>query len=235
MKLMKTMAAAMCAAMTLNGCTTMLLWGENDPFSETTTTRQAAQDEIQAFGVVQQANSQLEKGSLVMMGRKNWFVVNPKDSAKLQSILNVKLDKAFQIVDRYAHKPLESFPVTLKSAKSHEFTTDFCLRYDTAKADDIAKLKALSFEMRKPSEKGKGQTPYYVRCDTAAGKFYQSPPNYRADYHFETPFPVSVNYTVKHKSADAEKLIGNLLGTPLALAVDAVGAVVLWPVYLMQR
>ena len=89
--------------------------------------------------------------------------------------------------------------------------------------------------MRKPSEKGKGQTPYYVRCDTAAGKFYQSPPNYRADYRFETPFPVSVNYTVKHKSADAEKLIGNLLGTPLALAVDAVGAVVLWPVYLMQR
>ncbi|WP_416190953.1 hypothetical protein [Neisseria sp. CCUG12390] len=233
MKLMKTTAAAMCAVMTLNGCT-MFLWGENDPFSERTTTRQAAQDEIQAFGVVRQANSQLEKGSLVMMGAKNWFVVNPEDSAKLQGVLNVKLDKAFQIVGRYDHKPLKSFPVTLKSAKSNDFTTDFCLRYDTVQADDIAKLKALSFEMRKSSEKGK-ETPYYVRCDTAAGKFYQSPPNYRADYRFETPFPVSVDYTVTHKSTDFGKLARNLFWTPVTLAGDAVLAVVILPFSLMKR
>ena len=43
-----------------------------------------AKDNIHAFGVVAKDNTQLETGSLVMMGGKYWFVVNPKDSAKLK-------------------------------------------------------------------------------------------------------------------------------------------------------
>lgn len=230
-------AAALCAVMVLNGCT-LFLWGHNDPFSESSRYREVAKDEIQAFGVVKQANSQLAQGSLVMMGKNNWFVVNPQDSAKLKGVLDVKLDKAFQIVSGYSHQPLQSFPVRLKAAGSNDFVSDFCLRYDTAKPADIAKLKALSFKEHRPEGAAKGSAVYYVRCETAEGKFYQSPPGYRADYRFETPFPVSVGYheTVKH--TDGGKLIHNIFWTPVALAGDAalaVVALVTAPLHLLSR
>lgn len=237
MKLMKTTAAAVCAAMSLNGCT-LLLWGHDNPFSETTTQHEVAKDEIQAFGVVKQANSQLEQGSLVMMGKQNWFVVNPQDSAKLQGVLNVKLDKAFQIVGKYNHQPLQSFPVVLKAADNNDFSTDFCLRYDTAKAADIVKLKALSFKEVQPGKSAKNQTPYYLHCTGAAGKFYRTPQNYRADYRFETPFPVSVTYSITKKHTDAGKLVGNIVMTPLTLAGDAalaVTALALSPLALLTK
>lgn len=216
--------AAVCAAVSLNGCT-LFLWGHNDPFSESSRYREVAKDQIQAFGVVKQANSQLAQGSLVMMGQNNWFVVNPADSAKLQGVLDVKLDKAFQIVDEHSHQPLESFPVRLKAAGSNDFVSDFCLRYDTAKAADTAKLKALSFKEHRPEGAQKGSAAYYVRCETASGKFYQSPPDYRADYRFETPFPVSVGYTETIKHTDGGKLAHNIVMTPMTLAGDAVLAV----------
>ncbi|HEZ3747151.1 TPA: hypothetical protein WIA67_002023, partial [Neisseria meningitidis] len=82
----KTTAAVLAAALMLNGCTAMM-WGMNDPFSQTTAYKHVDKDQIRAFGVVAKDNAQLEKGSLVMMGGKYWFVVNPEDSAKLTGIL----------------------------------------------------------------------------------------------------------------------------------------------------
>ncbi|MDO4908198.1 hypothetical protein [Neisseria sp.] len=237
MKLMKTTAAAVCAAMTLNGCTA-LVWKMNDPFSETATRHEVAKDEIQAFGVVKQANSQLAQGSLVMMGRQNWFVVNPDDSARLQGVLEAKLDKAFQIVGAYTHQPLDSLPVRLKAADGNDFSTSFCLRYDTADATDTAKLKALSFEAKQPGKQAKNRTPYYIRCENASGRFYRSPPDYRADYRFETPFPVTVSYTATKKHVDAAKLVSNIAMTPLTLAGDAAAAVVklaVLPLRLLEK
>ena len=93
----KTTAAVLAAALMLNGCTAMM-WGMNDPFSETTAYKHVDKDQIRAFGVVAKDNAQLEKGSLVMMGGKYWFVVNPEDSAKLTGILKIGLDKPFQMV-----------------------------------------------------------------------------------------------------------------------------------------
>lgn len=236
MKLMKTTSAMVCAAMSLNGCT-LILWGKDSPFSETTTRHEVAKDEIQAFGVVQQANSQLAQGSLVMMGKQNWFVVRPQDSAKLQGVLNVKLEKAFQIVDRYRHQPLQSFPVELKTANGNDFSTDFCLRYDTVKAADIAKLKALSFKEKLPEKAAKTQTPYYIRCTSASGQFYRTPQNSRADYRFETPFPVSVGYSTTHKHTDVGQLLVNIAMTPITLAGDAalaVTAIAVSPILLLS-
>lgn len=223
--------------MTLNGCT-LLLWGQHNPFSESTTHHEITQDEIQAFGVVKQANSQFARGSLVMMGKENWFVVNPQDSAKLQGILDVKLDKAFQIVNSYNHQLLKSFPIDLKAAESNDFSTKFCLRYDTDKAADIAKLKALAFETKQPSKSAANQTPYYVRCEHVAGKFYQSPPTYRSDYRFETPFPVTVYHTVTKKHTDKVQLLLNITSTPIAVAADAalaVASLALLPVFLVAK
>ncbi|MBF1282049.1 MAG: hypothetical protein HXM84_06235, partial [Neisseria sp.] len=106
MKFRRFVPALLISALTLNGCT-VFLWGENNPFHKTTTEKTVAKDNIQAFGVVAKDNTQLETGSLVMMGKKYWFVVNSKDSAKLKAVLDVKLDKQFQMVQqnpRYTYK-----------------------------------------------------------------------------------------------------------------------------------
>ena len=83
MKFRHFVPALLISALTLNGCTAFL-WGGNNPFHKTTTEKTVAKDKIHAFGVVAKDNTQLETGSLVMMGGKYWFVVNPKDSAKLR-------------------------------------------------------------------------------------------------------------------------------------------------------
>lgn len=82
----KTTAAVLAATLILNGCT-MMLRGMNNPVSQTITRKHVDKDQIRAFGVVAEDNAQLEKGSLVMMGGKYWFAVNPEDSAKLTGLL----------------------------------------------------------------------------------------------------------------------------------------------------
>ncbi|PKT84460.1 hypothetical protein CWI59_10635, partial [Neisseria meningitidis] len=81
----KTTAAVLAATLMLTGCT-LMLWGMNNPLSDTTTRKHADKDQIRAFGVVAEHHAQLEKGSLAMMGGKYWFVVNPEDPAKLTAI-----------------------------------------------------------------------------------------------------------------------------------------------------
>lgn len=221
----KTTAAVLAASLMLNGYATAMLWGMNNPFSQTTRHQTVANDHILAFGIVAQNHSQLEKGSLVMMGGKYWFVVNPKDSAELTGILNVKLDKQFQMVQYNPRYAYEALPVELETPDSQTFKTDFCLRYDTDKAADLAKLEKLSF---KPS-KLDGQT-VYTRCISAAGKYYATPQNLSADYRFEQSVPVNLYYRVSRKHTDAWKLTANVLQTPMALMMDAAGAVLMLPV-----
>lgn len=117
----KTTAAVLAATLMLNGCT-LMLWGMNNPVSETITRKHVDKDQIRAFGVVAEDNAQLEKGSLVMMGGKYWFVVNPEDSAKLTGILKAGLDKPFQIVeDTPSYARHQALPVKLESPGSQEF------------------------------------------------------------------------------------------------------------------
>ena len=221
----KTTAAVLAATLVLNGCTAMM-WGMNDPFSETTSYKHVDKDQIRAFGVVAKDNAQLEKGSLVMMGGKYWFVVNPEDSAKLTGILKIGLDKPFQMVQhnpRFAHQAL---PVKLESPGSQNFSTDdLCLRYDTDRPADIAKLKQLEFEAV-----GLDNRTIYTRCVSAKGKYYATPQELNADYHFEQSVPADIYYTVTEKHTDKFKLFENILYTPPFLILDTAGAVLALPV-----
>lgn len=222
----KTTAAVLAATLMLNGCTFML-WGMNDPFIQTTDRKHVDKDQIRAFGVVAEDNAQLEKGSLVMMGGKYWFVVNPEDSAKLTGILKAGLDKPFQIVeDTPSYARHQALPVKLESPGSQNFSTDgLCLRYDTDRPDDIAKLKQLEFKAVKLDK----QT-IYTRCVSAKGKYYATPQKLNADYHFEQSVPVEIYYMVEGKYTDKLKLFGNILYTPPLLILDAAGAVLALPI-----
>lgn len=222
----KTTAAVLAATLMLNGCT-LMLWGMNNPVSETITRKHVDKDQIRAFGVVAEDNAQLEKGSLVMMGGKYWFVVNPEDSAKLTGILKAGLDKPFQIVeDTPSYARYQALPVKLESPGSQNFSTDgLCLRYDTDRPDDIAKLKQLEFKAVKLDN----QT-IYTRCVSAKGKYYATPQKLNADYHFEQSVPVEIYYMVEGKYTDKLKLFGNILYTPPLLILDAAGAVLALPI-----
>nr|WP_101124790.1 hypothetical protein [Neisseria meningitidis] len=221
----KTTAAVLAAALMLNGCTAMM-WGMNDPFSQTTAYKHVDKDQIRAFGVVAKDNAQLEKGSLVMMGGKYWFVVNPEDSAKLTGILKAGLDKPFQIVeDPPSYARHQALPVKLESPGSQNFSTEgLCLRYDTDRPADIAKLKQLEFEAVELDNR-----TIYTRCVSAKGKYYATPQKLNADYHFEQSVPVDIYYTVTEKHTDKSKLFGNILYTPPLLILDAAGAVLALP------
>lgn len=220
MKFRHSAIALLVGVLTLNGCTTDL-WERNSPFHQTTTEKTVAKDNIQAFGVVAQDNTQLETGSLVMMGKKYWFVVNPKDSAKLKAVLGAKLSKRFQMVQQNPKQVYEALPVELKSPEAQTFRSNFCLRYDTQKVAEIVKLKQLAF---KPVELD-GKT-VYTRCISAEGHYYATPKNVAEDRHFDTAVPVRIYYTETKTSTDVWKLTGNILKTPLALALDAVGVVI---------
>lgn len=220
MKFRRFVPALLISALTLNGCT-VFLWGENNPFHKTTTEKTVAKDNIQAFGVVAKDNTQLETGSLVMMGGKYWFVVNSKDSAKLKAILDAKLSKRFQMVRQNPKQVYEALPVELKSPEAQTFRSKFCLRYDTQKAAEIAKLKQLAFKPVELDDK-----TVYTRCISTEGHYYATPKNVAEDRHFDTAVPVRIYYTETKTSTDVWKLTGNILKTPLALALDAVGVVI---------
>lgn len=221
----KTTAAVLAATLMLNGCT-LMLWGMNNPVSETITRKHVDKDQIRAFGVVAEDNAQLEKGSLVMMGGKYWFVVNPEDSAKLTGILKAGLDKPFQIVeDTPSYARHQALPVKLEAPGSQNFSTGgLCLRYDTDRPDDIAKLKQLEFKAVKLDN----QT-IYTRCVSAKGKYYATPQKLNADYHFEQSVPVEIYFMVEGKYTDKSKLFENILHTPPLLILDAAGAVLALP------
>ncbi|HGH0068539.1 TPA: hypothetical protein ACJKGR_001368 [Neisseria meningitidis] len=221
----KTTAAVLAATLMLNGCT-LMLWGMNNPVSETITRKHVDKDQIRAFGVVAEDNAQLEKGNLVMMGGKYWFVVNPEDSAKLTGILKAGLDKPFQIVeDTPSYARHQALPVKLESPGSQNFSTEgLCLRYDTDKPADIAKLKQLGFEAVKLDNR-----TIYTRCVSAKGKYYATPQKLNADYHFEQSVPADIYYTVTEEHTDKSKLFANILYTPPFLILDAAGAVLALP------
>lgn len=106
---------------TLSGCATAMFWHGNNPNESKEVQQTVAKDKIYSFAVVNKNNSQLPEGSLVMIGEKYWFVINPNDSAQLINILNIKLDKPFQITE--TANPSENthnkaLPVTLTSLDS---------------------------------------------------------------------------------------------------------------------
>ncbi|AAW89156.1 hypothetical protein JKO41_000156 [Neisseria gonorrhoeae] len=225
----KTTAAVLAATLILNGCT-MMLRGMNNPVSQTITRKHVDKDQIRAFGVVAEDNAQLEKGSLVMMGGKYWFAVNPEDSAKLTGLLKAGLDKPFQIVeDTPSYARHQALPVKFEAPGSQNFSTGgLCLRYDTGRPDDIAKLKQLEFKAVKLDNR-----TIYTRCVSAKGKYYATPQKLNADYHFEQSVPADIYYTVTEKHTDKSKLFGNILYTPPLLILDAAAAVLVLPMALI--
>ncbi|MCF7530201.1 hypothetical protein ACOR62_07405 [Neisseria lisongii] len=223
----KATAAVLIATLSLNGCTTVMTWSVNTPYSDTTHRHQVAKENVYAFGMTKADSEQLKKGSLVMMGERYWFAVNPDDSAKLTDVLAAKLDKQFDIVDEYVHRPLQALPVELKAAEGNDFVSEFCLRYTPQKPSETAELQRLQFKL---NNAGKNT---YIRCLRATGQYFAAPQQAQPDYRFQKTVPVEVYYETSEKHTDKVKLAANILSTPFTLAIDAAATVVALPLAVL--
>ena len=216
-------------AATLSGCATAMFWHGNNPNESKEVQQTVAKDKIYSFAVVNKNNSQLPEGSLVMIGEKYWFVINPNDSSQLINILNIKLDKPFQITEmappsENTHN--KALPVILTSLDSPDFKSSLCLRYDSSNEEEITKLKKLEFEANDINNKNA-----YTRCVNASGKYYSTPQKIVSDYQFKQPIPVNIYYITTKKGLNVAKVAGNILLTPFTLAFDAAGGIFLLPIY----
>ncbi|QIW16271.1 hypothetical protein A4G20_07960 [Pasteurellaceae bacterium RH1A] len=204
------------ASLILPSCT-LMLWERDKPYSTYYSTQVVAEDQIHSFAVVKSGHQQAElpAGSLIMMSGQHWFVLEPQDSQDLIKILSAKLNKAFDLTYSCSSDTrLQALPVTLHDAKSNQFTSDFCLSYQTSKAQEKATLKNLGFKLEKD-----GRYTYEV---AAKGRYYATPQAFKADYKFETRVPVKISLSTRTTKLDGDTLAENLFLTPLTLATDLI-------------
>ncbi|MDO4879083.1 MAG: hypothetical protein Q3966_07320 [Neisseria sp.] len=214
--------AALAAVLALSGCFTKLIWNE-DPVTHTETVlRDAGSDQIRAFGVVREKNSQLAVDSLVMMGDKYWYVLDAASAHHPKALLNTGMGfkKPFAIGDS---KGNETGRMVVRLKGRQDFYSEFCLLYQTDTPDERAVLEKAGFTPRKDKDR------LYGQCLAFDGKFYAVPKNAKYDYRFETPIQVVLQSEVSKTSVNGAGLVGKILLTPVTLVMDALTAVVALP------
>lgn len=218
----------MFSILSLSGCT-MLLWGHDSPMSTTYHYQDAGTDKVHAFGITKQQTTQLQKDQLIMMGEQYWYALTPKSSEDLLAVMNAKLAQRYRIFNGDNQQELSAMPVELRDEGKH-FASHFCLRYQPKNAQEKATIEQLSF---KALEK---QRQIYTRCFYSYGDIYATPANVKADYQFEQTVPVKL--TLRHsktKIEDAGKFAAYVLWTPITLAADIAGAVIVLPFMAIQK
>ncbi|WP_038329979.1 hypothetical protein [Kingella kingae] len=210
------------AVLSQSSCTTLFLWGKNPPTTHTTTYQDIGSDQVHAFGRAERDSNQLKAGSLLMMGDKYWYALDADDSTNLLPVLNAKLTNHYQIY--YGDEILTAMPVVL--TEKSRFSSDFCLKYTPAgslKTQEAQTLQSLQF---KPLGK---QPETYARCFYTNGTLFAKPMQSPVDYRFEQVVPVKLSQEITHSKINGENLIGNILFTPIALAIDAMIGIVVLP------
>ena len=221
------LVAVVLTALLLAGCPSMtsMLWADNQPAVHYVD-KKVGEDRIQAFGVVREANSQLPPNSIVMMGNRYWFVLEPKYTERISRVLNAKLDRPFEIMRTTASgERVAPVKVSLLGEGQSEFSSYICLRYVTAQAVDKEVLIQAGFENTAYTQQG----AVYKFCQEVSGKIYTAPPSVQQDYRFEQSFPVEVWTSEAKTSSRVPAIAGRVLLTPFALAIDAITAVVRIP------
>lgn len=216
-------------AFTLSGCMTHHLWSSDN--TPNIYYQNIGSDKIHAFGHRKTATEQIAAGSLIMMGERYWYALDPTSSNTMQAVLTAKLSQRYQIFDAKDSEALLALPALLSDEKNPTFSSRFCLRYDipahlpkNQAAQEQAELQRLAFNRQTDMPQ------QYRRCFKAAGQTFAKPENSTADHHFEHYLPVSLEMTkVETQQKSAADVLGNIIMTPIALVADAAIAVVAVP------
>ncbi|SMB89786.1 hypothetical protein SAMN05660772_01405 [Pasteurella testudinis DSM 23072] len=231
-------ALLLSAVLSAGGCTSAM-WGSGTAVDTQDIYHRLGEDKVHAFGYARADSGQLKQGSLVMMGERYWYVVEPQASERLLPVLNAKLQHSYQIFSPGANKEqLVELPVTIED-ESGKFSSSFCLRYpvDTSQnnkqaAQEKTALQALRF--RPISEEPSLMT--YERCFSARGQLYDKPLQVKQNYRFEQYVPVKLQ-TAERKTVvkSGSKLLRNIVLTPLTLVGDAVVTVIAVPIFAISK
>lgn len=224
------------AAFLLNGCVTGHLWSEATSDDISISYQDIGSDKIHAFGQVKTTTAQLEAGSLIMMGERYWYVLNPDSSEDIQTVLNAKLSQRYQIFDHNNRKPLPALPAVLSEEKDPTFSSRFCLRYDIPEHLSATQAAQEQTELLREKFTPAAEMPQqYHRCFSAVGKTFSKPENFKVDYRFEQYVPVSLEMRrTEKKSKDMLDVLLTIVATPIALTTDAAIAVVAVPALLLS-
>ncbi|PVX41342.1 hypothetical protein C8D76_10238 [Pasteurella langaaensis DSM 22999] len=209
------------AVLLLSGCTA-LLW-EMSPIVKThDRERDDGIDTLIAFGRTQADKAPLQKGQVVMMGERYWYVVDRDISDYLLPILTINLPQPYTLTNNKG-KRLTELPVTRQ--ENNRFESNLCLNYTPQNATETAQLTSRKFELEKLNKSG-----IYSRCITVKGMIYSKPTGTQADYHFQTRVPIKLTFNVKTTELNAEAISANIMLTPLTLAIDLI-----WiPLYMID-
>lgn len=219
--------------LSLTGCT-LLLWGENPATSNYTVHHNNGTDHIHAFGRAQQNSKQIPQGSLVMMGERYWYIINLGDSNELFTVLSSGLSKPYIIQKRGGEAGSDTLRATLNE-QAQRFTSDVCLSYH------LDPSQAGTYQNEKITLENIGFTPdeadsnTYRQCYSTDGHYYVTPEQtIAAEYQFAQRIPVKLTTTETRTEANVDNIISNTLMTPATLALDAVGAVIILPLWLIN-
>lgn len=226
------------AALSAGGCTSAMWSGRGSAVGTQEIYHRLGEDKVHAFGHIRADSGQLQQSSLVMMGDRYWYVVEPEASEKLLPVLNAKLQHRYQIFsvkNKERMTELPELPVTIEDTAG-KFNSRFCLRYplDTSPnnkqaAQENKVLLALRFHQisQEPS------LTTYERCFRTTGQMYDKPLQVKQNYRFEQYVPVKLQTVERKTVVSGPKLLRNIVLTPFTLAGDAVFTVIAVPVFIM--
>lgn len=226
------------AALSAGGCTSAMWSGGGSAVSTQEIYHRLGEDKVHAFGHIRTDSGQLQQGSLVMMGERYWYVVEPQASERLLSVLNAKLQHRYQIFsvkERERLTALSELPVTIEDTAG-KFNSRFCLRYplDTSPNNKQAAQEnkvLLALRFRQVSQESSLTT--YERCFSPTGQMYDKPLQVKQNYRFEQYVPVKLQTVERKKVVSGPKLLRNIVLTPFTLAGDAAFIVIGVPAFII--
>lgn len=185
---------------------------------------QIAHDQIHALGRMPIQPNQPLSGSLVMMGKKYWYVIQSDTAQQIAAPLMKNLPKRYQMTAPYSGAKLDALPVTI--IDGNHFYSEFCLDYLAENHQQNQILTQLKFQQQ-------ANPQHYRQCYAATGTIYMKPHYFKEDYRFHEYIPIKLTLKQKTTNIQTNKLVRNLLLTPLALAMDAMSGMVMLPVLLI--
>lgn len=212
----------------LNACTSVVwnggIYDADRAINTQIVVQNTTEDHIYAFGHIPHQSKKALSGSLLMMGDKFWYAIQPDVSEKMIVPLTAKLPKRYKITQPYTGKILTALPVTLTD-QSH-FSSDFCLDYHAENKDETQILQQMGFQQQ-------AQAQHYRQCYATVGTIYAKPDYFPEDYRFNKNIPIQLTLQHNHTNIQSGKLALNILLTPLALAVDMLSGMVMMPILMI--
>ncbi|TCK01715.1 hypothetical protein EV694_0337 [Volucribacter psittacicida] len=184
-------------------------------YTYTTKHIETIDDEILAFGMTKEADPRF-----VFLGNKYWYVINKQDSQKLLNLLQTKFKYNFIITNDQKMPYLSESGKAVQEeliikAEYNNFTSSFCLHYQTADKKELKKLEELNFTFNE-------KTAFYQYCISLKGSLYQAKSLPTTQQRMKQSIPITVIVTgmLSHEQSEFGKIVNKVSLTPMALALD---------------